>query len=230
NFGGQEFGGLGDRGFSGGHTPSFDGGFSGGARSSFDRPSQPQRYNFGEGGARSFDRAGAGQGREFGIGDRPGIGADGRLNDRADFDRAGNRDNWNTNRADWNRNIDRWADRGDRPWNRPWNNPYDRWHGDWRRGYWNYWHGWYPWAAFGAGAAAAWWATPGETYVYSNPYYVVNDTADTYAPDYAQPIPPVPQNATAGSSAPGEAAAGSDDAATSAAIAIFDQGRALFKQ
>ena len=131
---------------------------------------------------------------------------------------------------------------GRRPWTQPWYNHYDRWHGDWAHGRWNYWgdNGWYPWAWFGAGAVAGWWASPGTTYVYTNPFYVQPVDSAVYYPDYSQPIPPPDEEppaavttydpnssaeyATAPSANPAE-----DRRTHRKPMAIFDSGRALFK-
>jgi hypothetical protein len=141
----------------------------------------------------------------------------------------------------WNRNINNWANNGRRPWTRPWYNHYDHWHGDWQHGHWNYWGGGsYPWAWFGAGAVAGWWASPGTTYVYSNPYYVQPADSVVYYPDYSQPIPPPeeepPPSGEAtydNTAASGEVTAASantdNDPNTAEAVSIFDAGRALFK-
>jgi tetratricopeptide (TPR) repeat protein len=148
--------------------------------------------------------------------------------------------NINVNRNDlnrnWNNNIDRWANRDNRPWTHPWYNHYNYWHNDWHHGYWNYWGaGAYPWAWFGAGAAAGWWASPGTTYVYDNPYYVApigGDTDDD--PNYSQPIPAPPSDADAplsGEPAPGDVSGGStnQDPNIQQAENIFNSARAQFK-
>ncbi|HVK08609.1 MAG TPA: tetratricopeptide repeat protein, partial [Gemmataceae bacterium] len=82
----------------------------------------------------------------------------------------------------------------DRPWygNRPawyWSRPWYGYHTGWHYGYWNFWRS-PPALWFGAGLAAGWLLSPGETFVYSNPYYV---PASTFvAIDYSQPLPAPP--------------------------------------
>jgi hypothetical protein len=65
---------------------------------------------------------------------------------------------------------------------------YHNWHADWHHGYW---HGWYtrPWFWFGTGVAAGWLLAPGETVVYSNPYYIAPPQQVVPVFDYSQPIP-----------------------------------------
>jgi tetratricopeptide (TPR) repeat protein len=93
---------------------------------------------------------------------------------------------WYAGRAGyWNRP---WY--GNRPvwnWGRPWYNHHYGWHS----GYWNYWRT-LPafWLAGGMAAAAL--LSPGDTYVYSNPYYEAPaDTTVVVAPalDYSSAIP-----------------------------------------
>ncbi len=156
-----------------------------------------------------------------------------------------NHNNWINNNHNWNNNINRWANNGN--WNHPWYNHYANWHGDWHHGYWGYWgRGYYPWAWFGAGSALGWFASPGTTYVYSNPYYVVPAETDAgYYPDYSQPIPPPtdqePQQLADASGAvmpPGDASdqttnfadAGANDPNAQQAEGILDDARASFKQ
>lgn len=223
--GGRSFGGYG--GGFGGHSPSY------GGRDSFARPSYgprnfdggAQRYNFNSNslGDRSLNnRVGGFDRNEFGVGNR-------NLGDN----RVGDRNNWTNNRGNWDRNINNWADRT----NRGWYNHYDNWHNNWHHGYWNYWgRGGYPWAWFGVGAAAGW---LGADYAYSNPYYVpVYGSDDGYYPDYSQPIQPPPDYnsnsslASSGEPAPDDGTGQppqSSDPKTAAAMAVFDQGRTLFK-
>lgn len=78
---------------------------------------------------------------------------------------------------------------------RPYYNYYRNYNSGWVRGHWNRWN-WNPWA-WGAGAAAlGWQGTGGNTYVYSNPFYVVPPPTVIQVPavDYSQPIaaPPAP--------------------------------------
>ncbi len=88
----------------------------------------------------------------------------------------------------------------------------------------------------GAGAALGWWNSAGTTYVYENPYYVAPVDATAYYPDYSQPIPPPAEEAPlAGEPEPGDiaadqgGAAADEDPNAQKAVAIFDQGRELFK-
>jgi tetratricopeptide (TPR) repeat protein len=246
--GGRDFGGYG--GAFGGHTPSY-GGYSGMSRPSYGPRNFDgggvQRYDFGdrglEGNRAGFDNnvnRGNLDRNEFGVGNRS---LDGNRINNTDINRNDfNRNNFTNNRNNWDRNINNWANRDNRPWTRPWYNHYDNWHNAWHRGYWNYWGaGYYPWAWMGAGAALGWWAAPGTSYAYANPYYVASDDVDSgYYPDYSQPIPP-PANAAPDSSpalASGEPApddptdgqpAQAEDPNVAAAMAVFDQARALFK-
>ncbi len=101
----------------------------------------------------------------------------------------------------------------DRPWgnNRPWNRPYYHYGYGWHSGYWNNW-GRYPGLWFAAGASTSWLWGPGDTYVYSNPYYVQSTTVVDPTLDYSQPIAvpapvqvaeqPPPQEYAADGSAP----------------------------
>lgn len=233
--GGRDFGG--DRDF-GGRTPSF----GNADRTSFARPESrpsfvPQN--------RSFENRGN-------INDnlRPSWADNRPDNFRPDNSRPtfANRPDWNGNRPemgnnfnnrDWNNNINRWANNRPNNWNHPWYNHYDQWHNGWHHGYWNYWgHGYYPWAWFGAGAALGWWASPGTTYVYDNPYYVAPVDSSSYYPNYSQPISP-PANETAspdsanmasGVAADQSGVAPDEDANAQKAMAICDTARALFKK
>jgi tetratricopeptide (TPR) repeat protein len=146
---------------------------------------------------------------------RPGVGTvpnrpaiDNRPNvNRPNLD-LGNRvtqnniNNINVNR--WNQynrqaNVNRhWSYRPtywNRPWydNRPawyWSRPWYNYHWGWHYGYWNYWRT-PPAFWFGLGATAGFLASPGDTYVYSNPYYVQPTTTVIVQPalDYSSPIP-----------------------------------------
>jgi hypothetical protein len=172
------------------------------------------------------------------VNNHPNIGNNLNIGNNVNINRN---NNW-TNNRNWNNNINHWAN--NHPWNHPWYNHYDGWHHDWHHGYWPYWgQGYYPWAWFGVGAGLGWWATPGTTYVYNNPYYVVADDSDGGF-DYGQPIPPPaeqepPQLAeatTAGLPPPDASDASAtfadttSDPNTQQAVQIFDSGRALFKQ
>ena len=159
---------------------------------------------------------------------------------------AGNRPNITGNNEtfgrSWTKNINHWAN-NNHPWANGYNH-YDHWHNGWHHGYWPYWGGNYPWAWFGAGARIGWWASPGTTYVYSNPYYVASDDVDD-GYNYSQPIPaqlkpskPLYSDDSGGIPPPSDqdqsggqtTYADSSDPNTQQAIAIFDSGRALFKQ
>jgi tetratricopeptide (TPR) repeat protein len=83
-----------------------------------------------------------------------------------------------------------------RPWygNRPawyWGRPWYNYHYGWHSGYWNYWRTMPAfWLAGGAAAAAL--LSPGDTYVYSNPYYAApTETTVVVQPtlDYSTAIP-----------------------------------------
>jgi tetratricopeptide (TPR) repeat protein len=132
------------------------------------------------------------------IGDRTNIGNRTNINtgNQGDINVHNNSIN-NTNNFANNRN---WNGGGN--WNN-WHGPYDHWHGqygNWNGGSWNnFYHA--PAAWYGTGVATGWLASPGDTYVYNNPFYVApQPLAVGAAPvdvnynyiDYSQPIP-VPQ-------------------------------------
>jgi predicted negative regulator of RcsB-dependent stress response len=86
-------------------------------------------------------------------------------------------------------------------WNRPWygNRPAWYWgrawygrHWLWHHGFWNYWSN-PPGVWFGAGMAIGWLSSPGDSVVYSNPYYEAPpqtvESPTTVVINYAQPIP-----------------------------------------
>lgn len=96
--------------------------------------------------------------------------------------------NWYNRPSNWNRP---WY--GGRPasyWGRPWSNYHYAWH----NGYWNYWST-PPAFWVGVGATAGFLSSPGDTYVYNNPYYVQPaSTTVVVQPtlDYSLPIPSPP--------------------------------------
>jgi hypothetical protein len=79
-------------------------------------------------------------------------------------------------------------------WGRPWAN----YHYGWRTGNWNYWST--PPAIWsGAAATAGFLSSPGDTFVYSNPYYVQPESTTVVVPttlDYSSPIPAPPPDQT----------------------------------
>lgn len=136
---------------------------------------------------------------------------------------------------------------------RPWMAPSYAMHYGWHHGYWNYWPptAYTPLAVFGTGVATGWLLSrPG--YVYTNPYCcatpVTNTTTVIY--DYSQPIPvaeppspaevnvtvntPVTTNEAPNAPPPGEqpssATPPKPDPKTEAAMKLFDEARAAFKQ
>jgi tetratricopeptide (TPR) repeat protein len=272
NFGGRDFGGFSYGGGQAMARPSWNSGanysrpsyipqsrpsFNGGNFQNFDRS------NFNRGNFNNF--AGSGNAARQTIVNRPNfegnnpfsqtIHPDAGIGNRANISQnvrpdwnAGNRANidnrtniGNLNR-NWSNNINHWAN-NNHPWANGYNH-YDHWHNGWHHGYWPYWGGNYPWAWFGAGAALGWWASPGTTYVYSNPYYIASDDVDD-GYNYSQPIPAPTQTEQAlysedsgGIPPPSDqdqsggqtTYADSSDPNTQQAVAIFDSGRALFKQ
>jgi hypothetical protein len=87
---------------------------------------------------------------------------------------------WYTQPRNWGRNW--WGDRPAWYWGRPW-----YWHhAHWHHGYWNYWSQ-PPALWFGAGLLG-WLLNPGDTFVYTNPYYVEAALVPTYL-DYSEPLP-----------------------------------------
>jgi tetratricopeptide (TPR) repeat protein len=111
--------------------------------------------------------------------------------------------------------------------------PYYGLHSGWYHGGW----GWaYPGAAFASGAAFGWLTSPGESIVYSNPYYVPVATNNVTYLDYSQPIAvestvassapvdvPV-ESSYAAADLPPEAATAQDQA-----VEFFDQASGSFK-
>jgi len=88
---------------------------------------------------------------------------------------------WYTNAGNWNRSW--WGGRPAWYWGRPW-----YWqHAGWHHGYWNYWVR-PPAFWFGAGLLGGWLLSPGETFVYYNPYWVAPAVVPTYL-DYSVPLP-----------------------------------------
>ena len=212
----------------------------------FDRPTTVNRPNIDGGNRPDFgfnDRPAINNGTRPDWNDHPAIDNHPNINNRPNAGTRPGSDiwsrdwthngNWNHN-ADWRQNINSWAN--NHPYH-PWYNHYDHWHGNWIHGYWPYWPGGYPWAWFGAGTAIGWWASPGTSYVYSNPYYVEpTDYSDDYY-NYSQPIPPPAQDPAAvvesadSPTTDGQTTnADAGDANTQQAMASFNAGRALFKQ
>ncbi len=271
-------GGSGERWPNGGDRPNWPSG--GGDRPNWpsgggDRPNWPNgggnRPNWPNGGNDRPDWAGGGNrpnwpnrpGQlprpEFGpnIGDRTSIGNRTNINTGNQGDINVHNNNFNnfnnTNNVVSNR---QWNGAGN--WNNNWRGPYDSWHGhygNWNGGSWNnFYHA--PAAWYGAGVATGWLASPGDAYVYSNPFYVASqplavgaaplDVNYNYV-DYSQPIP-VPQqqdfatNSDYGSGgytygaqqqsdayAPSDAAAPPPDATASADNAPVSPGAQFFE-
>jgi predicted Zn-dependent protease len=96
--------------------------------------------------------------------------------------------NWYTQASNWNRP---WY--GGRPawyYGRPWYGVHTGWHS----GYWNYWST-PPALWYGTGAVAGFLSSPGDSYVYSNPYSIQPTTTTTVVQptiDYSSPIPSPP--------------------------------------
>lgn len=140
-----------------------------------------------------------------------------------------------------------------RPWyGHPWNAPTYSYHYGWHQGHWNYWSpsAYSPIAAYSAGFATGW-LLGSPRYVYSNPYYVVPASTTTVIYDYSQPIPvttaaaqpaqvnvttnvtntPPAETTTAATVPPApQPDAAATDPKTQAAVELFDQARADFKQ
>ncbi|MGE3808846.1 MAG: tetratricopeptide repeat protein [Gemmataceae bacterium] len=113
-----------------------------------------------------------------------------------------NRNNFNNN------NVNRW---GPRP---------NYWHyNNWHNGYWN-WRTW-PVGWVGVVPVGGWLFPPGDTYVYSNPYYVDNTTVAAPAANYSEPIPTPPQD---------QAPPAEDDPTMQTVNKYFDAARAAFKK
>jgi tetratricopeptide (TPR) repeat protein len=149
--------------------------------------------------------------------------------------------NWYNHASNWNR-----PSYGGLPasyWGRPWSN----YHYGWRTGNWNYWST--PPAFWsGAGATAGFLSSPGDSYVYSNPYYDQSTSTTVVVPttlDYSSPIPspspdqtlaaypPEPTVADDGSlpdvSNEAPPAPSTEDAAVNDANKLFDDARVAFK-
>jgi tetratricopeptide (TPR) repeat protein len=176
--------------------------------------------------------------------------------------------NFNTSNRNFNTfNRNRWdysRDHGSyqRPWwNRPaywnrswyagrpvwyWGRPYYWQHARWYHGFWNYWPT-LPSLWFGTGLAAGWLLSPGDAFVYSNPYYVPYSPTGvvTQYLDYSNPLPapptdqleyaypPAPDQAEDGSAAFSSAAPPvppADDETVRDAKNLLDQARAVFRE
>lgn len=94
---------------------------------------------------------------------------------------------------------------------------YHHWHNGWYHGCWNRWAYW-PSVWVAGAVTPGWLDPPGQTFVYSNPYYVQQTTVAQPVYDYSQPLPPPPEAPPPESSAPPDA------------IKQFDAARAAFKQ
>jgi hypothetical protein len=162
----------------------------------------------------------------------------------------------NANR--WNQWNGRGADL--RPWwNRPanwnrswyagrpvwyWGRPFYWQHAGWYHGFWNY-GPTLPSLWFGTGLAAGWLLSPGDAFVYSNPYFV--PYSDVVAPylDYSSPLPvpstdelayaypPAPdlaEDGTAEFSSTAPPVPQADDETVRAANNLLDQARAAFQE
>ena len=223
-------------------TPSFSGG-GGGARPAapISRPSAPaarpsvvpqqrpanpigggvnrpggggidNRPNIGGGGNNIISRPGGGNiinnHPGIDIGNRPNIGNNTNIGNR-----IGNNtiNNVNVNRNNFN-NFN-----GNR------NNWYRGWHNGWYHGSWNYWNR-YPVGWITGAAAVGWLLGPGETYVYSNPYYVENTTVvQQPALDYSQPLAAPPATVTS------DVVAAAPTGENQQAVELLDQAREQFK-
>jgi tetratricopeptide (TPR) repeat protein len=91
-------------------------------------------------------------------------------------------------------------------WDRPWyggqpawyyGRPWYAYHTGWHSGYWNFWSS-PPALWFGTGAVAGFLSSPGDTYVYNNPYVQPASTTVVVQPtiDYSSPIPSPPPDQT----------------------------------
>ena len=86
--------------------------------------------------------------------------------------------------GNWGRSW--WGGRPAWTWGRPW-----YWqHAGWHHGFWNYWVR-PPALWFGAGLAAGWFLSPGDSFAYVNPYYVAPPVGVPVF-DYSVPLPAVP--------------------------------------
>jgi hypothetical protein len=189
-----------------------------------------------------------------GVADRPAVNRPMVVN-RPNVNRSNTVNAINVNR--WDQSHRQGSDHRpwwDRPanWNRSWyagrpawywGRPYYWQHWPWHHGYWNYWATLPPlW--FGSGLATGWLLSPGDTFVYYNPYYTTADVVAQYL-DYSTPLPapsadevadaypPDPDQADDGSATFATTAAPTpqtDDPAVRAADEALDQARAAFKR
>jgi hypothetical protein len=164
---------------------------------------------------------------------------------------------WNQHNANWKVNRNWWHRPGN--WNRPawagrpawyWGRPWYRYHYTWHHGYWR----WptYPAIWLGAGMATGVLLSPGDTFVYANPYYVqpvsttvvvpqyLNYSAPIASPDTDQlalaypPEPPEEEAATSPDGAPAGTGTAppppeTEDPEVAAANQLFERARAAFK-
>jgi tetratricopeptide (TPR) repeat protein len=187
------------------------------------QPNWPSRPGQGGGGERwpgGSDRGALANrtniGNRTNFGDRTNIGNRASIGDRTNIGNGavvGNRTNINSGNQDINVNnnvnntvvANRGAVGGGGWNNNNWHGAHDYWqphYSDWHHGSWNNWSQ-HPAAWYGAGmAATGWLASPGDAYVYSNPFATVPTTVNYAAAptnltyndiDYSQPIAQPPQ-------------------------------------
>jgi tetratricopeptide (TPR) repeat protein len=162
-----------------------------------------------------------------------------RWNQHNTFSNA--RRNWYNRRGNWNRPW--FAGRPAWYWGRPW---YIR-HWSWHRGFWSFWQA-PPILWFGAGATAGFLASPGDTFIFNNPFFIQpTSTTIVLHPslDYSSPIPlpppdqslaafpPEPEFADDGNveylSTADPPAPATEDSTVNEADRQFDAARASFK-
>ncbi|HEV3136391.1 MAG TPA: hypothetical protein VGZ26_00780, partial [Pirellulales bacterium] len=173
------------------------------------RPNWPSRPGQGGSGERWPDVNRPGNRPNIGdrtnFGDRTNIGNNINSGNRGDINLTNNNITNTSNNFTSNRN---WNGGGN--WNNNWRGQYANWH----RGSWNNWYR-APAAWYGTAVASGWLASPGDTYVYNNPFYVAPQSVVVGAApvdlgynsiDYSQPIPVPPQQEVATYSDSGSAA------------------------
>jgi hypothetical protein len=226
-------GGGGEQWAGGGNRPNWGnrpGAGGGGEQWSGNRPNWPSRPGQGGGGERWPGERGPGGGQRPNWPNQPGQGGianrnnfGDRTNVFANNSNIGNRTNignqTNFNRGNQDININNtnnnvnnisgnhnWNGQGN--WNNNWPGAHNYWnnhYANWHQGNWNNWN-YHPAAWYGAGMATGWLASPGDAYVYSNPFYVApaavsynasvpSDASYNYV-DYSQPIVQPPQQAS----------------------------------
>jgi tetratricopeptide (TPR) repeat protein len=180
-----------------------------------------------------------------GIGNRPNIdiGTLPNIGNAANVIGSGN--NVNVNRPV---NVSQNVNNHNRPTTLPaygwkngyWHGYYQGAHGNWNNGYWSSWAH-HPAAWVGSAALAGWLFSPGDTFVYSNPYVVESTTVAAPALDYTQPIPvptyvesqPPVEQSTAPYGEPPSPAGDEPSAASKVppeATEAFEEARASFKK